>query len=204
MHIIVRPACEQDLPDIVGVHMRAFQGFFLTTLGPRFLFELYRGFFTLHDGRLLVAEADGKIAGFVAGALGPDTFFRSLLKARWFKLACAALGAVIRCPHSVLPRLIAAPLYRGERPAQLGAAALLSAIAVDPHVSGVGIGSHLITAYCAEASKKNFRYVYLLTDRDGNETSNRFYRRHGFEEESQRHRRNGRVMVRYVRALEGR
>ncbi len=59
----------------------------------------------------------------------------------------------------------------------------------------------LISAYCEEAARHGLRFVYLTTDRDDNESSNFFYLRHGFEEESQIQRRNGRIMVRYVRPL---
>jgi ribosomal protein S18 acetylase RimI-like enzyme len=202
MNIMVRPARAEDLDTIVDVHVRAFRGFFLTTLGRRFLSELYRGFLESVDGRLLVAEIDGGIAGFAAGTLAPDRFFRTLLFSRWFAFAWAAADAAIRRPQLVLPRLLAAVRYRGEPPARLTAAGLLSAIAVDPHLSGMGIGGKLISAYCEEASRRGLRFVYLTTDRDDNESSNLFYRRHGFQTESQIRRPNGRTMLRYVRALE--
>jgi len=201
MNVNIRAARKEDLDAVVGIHMRAFRGFFLTTLGPRFLFELYRGFFSTPDGRLLVAEVDGKIGGFVAGTLAPRRFFRSLLAAHWWRFGTAALGAIIRRPHDVLPRVLSAIWYRGEAPSQLPGAALLSSIAVNPDISGVGIGRMLINAYCEEASKKGVAFVYLTTDRDRNDSTNRFYRLHDFEIESELRRRNGRVMIRYVRAL---
>jgi GNAT superfamily N-acetyltransferase len=181
--------------------MRAFRGFFLTTLGRRFLLELHHGFLRLPDGRLFVAEGDGSIAGFAAGTLAPDRFFRTLLVSRWFAFGWAAAGALIRHPLAVLPRLLAAVRYRGEPPARLTPAGLLSAIAVDPPLSGMGIGGMLISAYCEEAAQHGLRFVYLTTDRDDNESSNLFYQRHGFEAESQIRQRDGRIMMRYVRAL---
>jgi ribosomal protein S18 acetylase RimI-like enzyme len=202
MKVIVRPARAGDLEAIVEVHVRAFRGFFLTALGRRFLRELYRGFLTSLDGRLLVAEVDGSIAGFAAGTLAPARFFRTLLLSRWFAFGWAASGAIIQRPQSVLPPLLAAVRYRGESPPQLTAAGLLSAIAVEPRLSGMGIGGMLLTAYCEEASRRGLRFVYLTTDRDDNESSNRFYLRHGFEAESQIRRRSGRTMLRYVRPLD--
>jgi ribosomal protein S18 acetylase RimI-like enzyme len=202
MSLNVRPASAEDLAAIVGVHTRAFRGFFLTTLGPRFLFELYQGFLKSLDGRLLVAEDDEGIAGFTAGTFVPDRFFRTLLVSRWFAFAWAAARAVIQHPLVVLPRLLAAVHYRGEPPVQLPAAGLLSAIAVEPRLSGMGIGGMLVSAYCDEAWRHGLRFVYLTTDRDDNESSNLFYQRCGFKAESQIRRRNGRIMVRYTRALD--
>lgn len=201
MNIKIRPARREDLDSIIDVHLRAFQGFFLTMLGDRFLSELYQGFLTIRDGRLLVADVDGRIVGFVAGTFAPDKFFRTLLSTRWFGFGWAAVGAVLRRPHAVIPRLLSAVWYRGEPPSRLTAAGLLSSIAVDPRLSGLGIGTLLITAYCEEALKQGLAFVYLMTDRDRNEPTNLFYQRHGFEVESQVERRNGRVMIRYVRAL---
>ena len=201
MKATVRPARAEDLDAIVAIHIRAFPGFFLTSLGRRFLFELYSGFLRSSAGRILVAETDGSITGFTAGTFTPDRFFRTLLVSRWFAFAWAAAGALLRNPLSVLPRLLAAVRYRGEPPVRLTAAALLSAIAVEPRLSGKGTGGMLISAYCEEAARHGLRFVYLTTDRDDNESSNLFYLRHGFEEESQIHRRNGRIMVRYVRPL---
>ena len=60
----------------------------------------------------------------------------------------------------------------------------------------------LISAYCEDAARHGLRFVYLMTDRDGNESGNLFYERHGFEAESQIRRRDGRIMIRYVRALD--
>jgi ribosomal protein S18 acetylase RimI-like enzyme len=202
MNVNIRPACGEDLDAIVGVHLRAFEGFPLTTLGPRFISELYQGFLTIGDGRLLVAEVNGKIVGVVAGTFAPDRFFRRLMAARWFRFGLAAIGAVTRRPRVVLPRLVAAIRYRGDPPSGLTAAGLLSSIAVDPQFSGLGIGTMLITAYCDEALKQGLRFVYLTTDRDGNESTNFFYRRHGFKVESQLRRPNGRVLIRYVRTLD--
>ena len=202
MNVVIRAARAEDLDAIVSIHMRAFRGFFLTTLGRRFLLELYRGFLKSLDGHLIVAETDGSIAGFTAGTFAPDRFFRTLLVTRWFAFGWAAVGSVIRHPHSVLPRLLAALRYSGDAPDRLMAAGLLSAIAVEPHLSGRGVGGMLISAYCEEASRHGLRFVYLTTDRDDNDASNLFYQRHGFVAESQIRRRNGRIMIRYVRALE--
>jgi ribosomal protein S18 acetylase RimI-like enzyme len=204
MTVRVRAARREDLEAIVGVHLRAFQNFFLTSLGPRFVFELYQGFYESHDARLIVAEVEGAVGGFAAGTLSPERFFRRLLVARWFRFGIAALGAVMQRPRTVLPRLFGALGYRGERPPHLSAAALLSAIAVDPRCQSLGIGSRLIEAFCNEASSHGLAFVYLTTDRDRNEASNSFYLRHGFKVESEIVRPNGRIMICYLRQVERR
>jgi hypothetical protein len=44
--MIIVPATIQDVEQIVVVHRHAFQGFFLTKLGPAFLRQLYTSFIT--------------------------------------------------------------------------------------------------------------------------------------------------------------
>lgn len=199
--IEIRRGAQQDLGAVVRIHSRAFRGFYLTTLGPRFLQELYRGFAESQEGALLVCEVDGEVAGFVAGAFAPEEFFRTLLWRRWHAFGVAATRAVLQSPGSVVPRLLSALWYRGDAPAALARAALLSSIAVDPERTRLGVGARLLTAYCEEATRRNLHHVYLTTDREGNEAVNRFYRRHGFAPDAEIRRRNGRVLVRYVRAL---
>jgi colanic acid biosynthesis glycosyl transferase WcaI len=196
----VRPACAQDVEALASLHRRAFPEFFLTTLGRRFVSELYRGFLQSSAGRIFVADLDERIAGFAAGTFAPDHFFRDLLRTRWFAFGWAAMGAAARHPRAVVPRLLSAITYRGERPPQLHRAALLSSIAVDPRASRSGIGTLLLSSYCNEAWKEGLQYVYLLTDRDENEPVNRFYIRQGFRVDTEIRRRNGRIMLRYVRA----
>jgi ribosomal protein S18 acetylase RimI-like enzyme len=197
----IRRARVEDLPSIVDLHMRAFPGFFLSTLGHRFLLEVYRGFLNDSHGRIFVAETDGTVVGFVAGTLAPDSFFRNLLLCRWFVFAWSASGAILRRPRATIPRLLSALRYRGERPSRLESAALLSSIAVEPDSNGLGIGKMLLTAYREEARVEGRRYVYLTTDRNANEAVNRFYLRHSFAAESEIHRPDGRTMVRYVSKL---
>ena len=137
-----------------------------------------------------------------AGTLAPERLFRQLVVSRWYAFGWAAVGPLVQRPHAVLPRLLAAVRYRGEPPVGLPGAGLLSSIAVEPHLARLGIGGMLVAAYCQEAARQGLRFVYLTTDRDDNESSQLFYLRHGFKAESSIRRRDGRVMVRYVRALD--
>jgi ribosomal protein S18 acetylase RimI-like enzyme len=197
----IRLAHFEDLDAIVDLHMRAFPGFFLTILGRRFLSEVYRGFLRHGDALVLIAELNGTVAGFAAGTLAPERFFRSLLFTRWFAFGWAAVGAAVRHPHAVIPRLLSGLYYRGERPPRLMRAALLSSIAVEPNSSRSGIGAMLLTAYCEQARLRGLKHVYLTTDQHANEGAIRFYARHGFNAESAIRRGKGRTMIRYVSAL---
>jgi ribosomal protein S18 acetylase RimI-like enzyme len=201
-----RKATLLDLPSIVTLHKIAFTGFFLTMLGGAFLRELYRGFITEPDGICWIAESELaeeklEMVGFVAGTLSPRRFFRRLLFKRGFQFALAALPGVARHPLNVVPRVLSALWYRGDRPNAAPEGALLSSLGVNPRAGRRGVGKMLVSAFCEDASVLGAPAVYLTTDRDDNETVNTFYRQLGFHIVATTLRR-GRAMNTYLRAVD--
>lgn len=55
----LRLADERDIDAVASVHLAAFPGFFLTSLGRKFLSEMYRGFLKHPSGIFFVAEEGG-------------------------------------------------------------------------------------------------------------------------------------------------
>jgi len=201
----VRKATLMDLPFIVGLHETAFAGFFLTVLGAAFLRELYRGFISESHGICWIAELEltagkSEIVGFVAGALCPGQFFRGLLFKRGICFALAAVPGLARHPLRVLPRVLSAVWYRGDKPSAAPDGALLSSLGVNPSVGRQGIGKTLVSAFCANAASLGAPTVYLTTDRDGNDAVNAFYERQGFHVIGVAEQR-GRTMNTYLRAV---
>jgi len=178
----IRRVQPSDLAEIVEIHSKAFDGFFLTAMGPKFLMLLYRGFSQPGSGLGLVASGDRGVTGFVAGTKNPQGFFRDLLLRRWWLFGFAAFEGFLRSPMEVTRRCLSATFYRGEVPPSIqGRPALLSSLAVRPDCSGRGIGKALVAAFVSEARKSGCDSVYLLTDKKGNDAVNRFYERCGFQ-----------------------
>ena len=193
-----RKATTSDLQAIVAVHEAAFAGFFLTQLGRGFLRQLYRSFIVEPDGICRVAEAQltpgGKeVIGFVAGSSKPEQFFRNLLFRRGLLFALTAVPGLLRHPLKVLPRLLSALSYRGERPPTVQGGALLSSLGVHPNAARSGFGRALVDAFCEDAAR--------LGDEQGNEAAKRFYERAGFRVLDMQARGDGRVMNTYVRSV---
>lgn len=198
----IRHAGEADLEHMVAVHMAAFPGFFLTQLGAAFLHELYRGFIRDPKGICLVAERHDEVLGFLAGTNDPEGFFFCMLRRRWWRFSLASVPVLWRAPLSVGRRLISAIWYRGDRPESVLNGALLSSIAVRPDLAGSGVGRALVAAFFEVVQGVGGEYVYLVTDRDGNDATNKFYEKMGFEVESSFQKRPGRWMSRYIKHLE--
>jgi ribosomal protein S18 acetylase RimI-like enzyme len=196
----VRRATGTDVEELARIHVAAFPGFFLTTLGKTFLMELYGQFVQSRNCICLLAENNkGHIGGFVVGSVTPDTFFRDLLKRRWFAFGTLAFPALCAQPFFVARKLAAALFYTGDKPVSIERAALLSSIAITPDSTGFGIGTLLLQSFCQEVAAQELDHVYLITDRDGNEGVNRFYVNNGFSLESTFLKAGNRFMNRYLR-----
>ncbi|RPJ39656.1 MAG: GNAT family N-acetyltransferase [Planctomycetaceae bacterium] len=180
MPVIYRHATPEDIDAIVRLHTVAFPGFFLTSLGGSFLRLLYRAFVDIDGGICIVAQDGDCMQGVVVGAADPASFFTALRRRRGVLFALAATPGLLRNPLLVVRKCAWALFYRGEQPAALSGAGLLSSVAVSPEMSSKGIGQKLVDTFCEELRRHNAEYVYLITDETDNERVNRFYRKCGF------------------------
>ena len=194
----IRVATQRDVDEIVAVHQAAFETFFLTSLGPRFLGYLYRGYLAHPSGIVLVGldpVHEGRIAGFVAGTTDPATFYGWLRRSHGLKMALAAAPALARRPIAVGRRLVSAIRYRGQPPQRVAGAALLASLAVDPRIAGQGRGSSLVQAFVERAREAGRSLTYCSTDAADNDRVLTFYARLGFREVERFRQSGGREMA---------
>jgi ribosomal protein S18 acetylase RimI-like enzyme len=194
--LIVRKMAFTDISTVVDIHLKGFLGFFLTYLGKPFLCELYTAIVMDPDGIGFVVENENGISGFVTGTVQSASFYRRLLRQRWWRFALAAVLPVLNRPL-IIPRLLRGFSMPGHRTNQIGRGTLMS-IAVLPDRQGEGIGQVLVRAFLEEAVYRGLRQVDLTTDRDNNEAANRFYQDLGFVCERTYVTQEGRAMNEYV------
>lgn len=187
---------EYDVPYVVEVHLRGFQGFFLSFLGSVFLKELYKGAVLDHSGICFVAENENCICGFVMGTTSPSGFYRRLIKKRWWRFAIASFLPILKKP-SIIPRLLKA-LSLPEKVKKNTDRGTLMSIAVLPEVKGAGFGKALMNIFLKEAAGRGLKQIDLLTDQCNNDNVNAFYRSMGFRCERQFKTPEGRAMNEYV------
>jgi ribosomal protein S18 acetylase RimI-like enzyme len=193
----IQPLNETDLPRIVDLHRRAFEGFFLSALGPRFLRQYYRAVLRHEGGICLGAFERDQLVGFAAGFVNPPAFYRSLREAR-VRMGLAAMPPLITNPLRAV-RLITN--YR--RTGQAGAAhhhvqsSELASLAVDRAVEGRGIGGGLVRAFAKAAADLGAPTVTLTTDAVDNDPVNRFYSRLGFSLQRTFESQPGRLLNEY-------
>ena len=164
----------EDLDAVVNVHLLAFQTFFLSSLGPSFLRELYTGILEDSSGIAYVFDQNQKILGFISGTGQPSSFYRRLLLRRWWRFLLASISPVIRFP-SFIPRLLRALTspHQFQAPENSG---IIMSIAVLPDVQGNGIGKSLMNVFLDEAYRRHLGKITLTTDKHNNENANTFYR----------------------------
>ncbi len=175
-----RNAVEGDIDAVARIHLAAFDGFFLSQLGYRFLCVMYRAFLKSPSSLFVVFEmASGQLAGFAVGALEGQ-------KDRWLavrflpQFLWAVIPAVMRHPVPVVKRLWARFADAGERVQVPPGAAVLRSIGVLPSLRGAGAAASLLQAFEALALHKEAGQVFLTTDEMNNERAQRFYERGGY------------------------
>lgn len=196
----VRWAVPADVGRIVAVHLRSFRGFFLSSMGPAFLHQLYAAILQDPTGIEFVAVRGDEVLGFVAGTSQSAGFYRRLIRRRWWRFALASMPAFLRRPWIL--RRLARAFAMPEQAAERGDRGTLMSIAVDPQMQGRGIGKALVVAFLQAAYSYGASQVDLTTDHDGNEAVNRFYQNLGFVRERVYSTPEGRVMNEYVTSTE--
>lgn len=198
----VRPLSATDLASAAELHVRAFPGFFLSSLGVGVLKEFYRGHqlspravaFTARDDR-------GRVVGVVTGTMTPDSVYREMLTKNPWRLLLS-LGLVVLRRPSVAPRMVRALTHGAPVPWATSDSALLNSICVDPSYQGRGVGLALMEAWVAEAeTRSTVTWAYLTTDANDNDAVRAWYERNRWVLWGTFARVDGRQMAAYRRRL---
>lgn len=197
--IQIRPMLVTDAKASAAVHMCTFQGFFLTFLGRRFLVTLYDGIVRDATGIAFVAESRERVIGFVAGSTHISGLYRRLLTKSLWSFGWSSFNAFLRKPV-ILPRLLRAfgrPAYKDPVPNS----ATLMSLGVLPEAQGCGVGRRLVLSFMDTARQRGLQNVILDTDREQNDSTNRFYQKLGFSVLDTYATPEGRQMNQYFIAL---
>lgn len=170
---------DRYITSLSKLHMKAFPNFFLTKLGLLFLKTLYKGYIEDENSGILVAEIDGKLAGFIAYSNEYSRFYKGLLKKHLIRFGFCSLLAVIRHP-SFCKRLLGA-FKKSNEVRKEEAYVELASICVNPKVGKRGVGSQLIQYLKDITDFSTYAFINLETDACNNDAVNHFYVRNGFD-----------------------
>lgn len=191
----VREKEKKVIKQVVSIHLDTFKGFFLTFMGKGFLTQMYRAY-TRHDpSKLLIAEEEGRVVGFLAYSGELSALYKFMLKKQLFAFAWYSLGAFIRKPK-IFMRLIRAFLKPGES-AREEKYVKLTSIGVSPNSKSKGVGSKLIDEMKNMVDFSIYEYISLETDAEDNVVANNFYLKNGFSFVKEYQTNEGRKMNEY-------
>ena len=159
---IVRVGIGSDAPVAASLHTDQIAGGFLSFLGVGFLTRLYRRISRSPDSFLLVAEAGGRVIGFVAGSGDVRGLYRAFL---WHDGAAAALpvaGRLLRRWRPALETLRHGSADGGGK----GEGVELLAIAVEPAHQGAGVGRALVGSFLDRVEQGPDRAAYVVVASD--------------------------------------
>lgn len=182
MNATVTKATLKDVDGIVRIHQEAFNDFFLTNLGARFLRIYYSSFVESDKGVVYVAEKNDVIVGFSAASYKSKGFNSYLIKHNLFKYCVEATRIFFTQPKALL-RLIK-NLNKESRDANImddGQYAELYSIAVNPSCQGEGVGKFLLSVTESDIKEHNDR-ISLTTDYYNNKKTIAFYHSLGYQE----------------------
>lgn len=196
MEIKIASAKEKDvIKKVVEIHIKTFNGFFLTFMGKGFLRQMYSSYAQYDDAGLLVAYEDDTPVGFLAYSSDMSGLYKYMIKRKLIPFAWYSLCAFFRKPM-VFMRLLRAFLKPSEAKRNEKYVELAS-IGVSPDVKSNGIGSKLIDTLKKDIDFKKFKYITLETDVIDNDIANRFYKKNGFSVVREFVTKEGRPMYEY-------
>ncbi len=145
--MLIEPAKPADVASIVAIHCDALHDDVLPSLGPVFLNDFYSWAMTGLDQHLAVARCDDRVEGFCLLSLRPISATQVL---RPKHLATVARVGIVH------PRRVVSAIVQMTKPtvSDWDDAAEIAFIAVDPGMTGQGIGRVLMDEAASVAREK--------------------------------------------------
>ena len=175
----IRKATVNDVDTIVKIHLDAFKGFFLTSLGAQFLKFYYSCFIKSNETVTVVAEENGVIYGFSASTKVCKGFNSRLIKSNLFAFTILSLKMLFTTPKSLL-RLVKNLTKKGESVEDDEDYAELYSIGVSKAAQGKGVGKLLLAESERVMKAEGVQRVSLTTDFYNNEQAVGFYHSMGY------------------------
>ena len=178
--MIIRKATINDVDTIVEIHLNAFEGFFLTSLGAEFLRFYYSCFVRSNETVTMIAEENGVIYGFSVSSKFCKGFNSRLIKSNLIAFGLLSFKLLLIKPISLL-RLVKNLSKKGENVIDNEDYAELYSIGVCKSAQGKGVGKMLLLKSEQVMKEEGVTRVSLTTDFDNNEQAVGFYHSMGYE-----------------------
>lgn len=177
--MIIKEIDEKDLEQVVSIHIDAFNGFFLTDLGKRFLLTYYRSVLKHPDGILLGCYEKQYLNGFCAATKLSSGFNKKLIKTNLFDYIKEGLYLLMRKPGAIV-RLFKNFKKADNQHNDRGLYSELLSIGVSSKFQGLGVGKNLLKELELKLKHEQCKELSLTTDYYNNEKAIGFYKNNGY------------------------
>jgi ribosomal protein S18 acetylase RimI-like enzyme len=161
---------------VAALHQAGIHTGFLSSLGPRFLTQLYAAIPATAAGFGFVAESQGRVIGFIACAERLGAVYKQALRARGLRMALALFPAIFR--WGVARRIVETLLYPSRLVDNYPAAEVLSVV-VAPAARGLGAARDLMNQAFAEFRRRGIHQLKVQVWTE-NPAAKRYYEKCGF------------------------
>jgi len=176
----IRKPEKEEVYAISDIHLKAFEGFFLSELGKEFLSTYYNSVRVNDRGVLLGCFDDKKLLGFCAATTLSEGFNTYLVKSNFFSFSKIGFFLLFTRPKALL-RLLKNFTKSDPSVSDDGHYAELLSIGVSPTAQGKGVGKKLLMALEKYLNDKNVSKLSLTTDFYDNEKTQNFYKGLGYK-----------------------
>ena len=178
---MTRTAQQTDIQQIAEVHRDAFQGFFLTGMGMRFLETYYGSFLSCPETVTLVeTDEEGAVVGFAIATTKAKGFNGRLARRNFWNFARVSLNILFHSPKSLI-HLAKNMTKKSDVVADDENHAELYSFGVRTANRNKGIGKKLLLAMEEALKAKGVTRVSLTTDCEYNEAAIALYRKMNYK-----------------------
>lgn len=180
--ITYKKAKPSDSSKIAKVHLDAFDGFFLSSLGYGFLNTYYKTCIKSSDAFAICAidSETEKIVGFSIGCYNSKGFNKKLIKKNFLEYLLRSILVIFTKPNALI-RILNNLTKIDKNENDIGDYGELFSIAVNKDYQYLGIGVNLLKKFEYELKQKSVKKVTLTTDKKNNDYVLKFYKKFGYK-----------------------
>lgn len=177
METVIKHITDEHVAAVAMLHKENISSGFISSLGPAFSRQLYRGIASCSSAFCLVALEDKRAVGFIAGAESVGKVYKSIILKRGLLMSACLIRFIFSL--RTIRKIFQTLLYPSRTSEEYPPAEVLS-VAVAPDARRKGFGSKLMQSALAEFRGRGISAVKVAVAAD-NEPANKYYRKEGFE-----------------------
>ena len=175
----IRKVTKYEINQVVTIHKKAFNDFFLTQLGDKFLWVYYYSVSKNKNSILIGYYDDEKLLGFSCATFLSRGFHKNLVKENLLRFGIIGIKLIFTKPGSLI-RILKNFSKSNKSIKDDGNYAELLSIGVYPGIQGSGIGKQLLTELERQLSFNGIKLLSLTTDFYKNDKTIGFYKSMGY------------------------